>query len=389
MARAEYEFAVIGAGAMGSAAAYQLAKQGRSVLLLEQFEIGHERGSSHGESRIIRLSYDHPVYIRLARVAYQLWAELENDANEQLMLTTGGLDMGVRGHPEFEACVKYMTEEDVSFQFLGPAELKERFPQFELAEGMVGVYQGDAGVLSASKCVKAMVRIAEKLGATVLSNTEVLGLNTGTDRITLDTIEKQYSCKKLIVAGGPWANKLLGHFGMQLPLVISKEQFLYFKPMSPALFNPARCPVYINYSVNRTGNDIDFYGFPMLDIPGVKVAEHHAGPITTADTRTFELDEEGVKRLTARALATLPNLTNDIVASGTCLYTTTPDRNFFIDTLPGDDRIVIAAGFSGHGFKFAPAIGRMLSELADDGTSRLSSELFRFSRYDIAASKPS
>jgi monomeric sarcosine oxidase len=389
MPRADFEFAVIGAGAMGSAAAYQLSKQGRSVALIEQFEIGHERGSSHGESRIIRLSYDHPVYIRLARVSYQLWAELENDANEQLLTTTGGLDMGVRGNVAFEACIRSMVEEDVPFQFLGPDEVKDRFPQFKLEQGMVGVYQGDAGILNATNCVKAMSGLVAKNGGSLLPKTEVLKVVLNNDRIVLHTIERQYTCEKLIVAGGPWANKILANFGMQLPLVVSKEQFVYFKPMSPALFNPARCPVFINYALNRTGSDIDFYGFPMLDIPGVKVAEHHTGPVTTADTRDFELEPDGLKRLCERAPSLIPNLTQDIVASGTCLYTTTPDSNFFIDKVPGDDRVVIAAGFSGHGFKFATAIGRMLCELAEEGSSPLSSELFRFSRYDIAASRPS
>src|SRR5512139_1916598 len=153
----DFEFLIIGAGGMGSAAAYHLARGGRSVLLLEQFEIGHTRGSSHGESRIIRLSYDHPTYVQLAQAAYGLWAELEADAATALLQRTGGLDLSAPFNPIFEACIASLSALRIQREVLTTDEIHRRFPAFRVADGTLGLYQVDAGILPASKCVRVMI----------------------------------------------------------------------------------------------------------------------------------------------------------------------------------------------------------------------------------------
>lgn len=380
---AEFEFIVVGAGAMGSAAAYHLARDGRSVLLLEQFEIGHNRGASHGHSRIIRLSYDHPLYIRLSQAAYALWSELESDGGEKVITATGGLDLSRPGHHSFEACLASMEEMGVNYERLDAREIQRRYPQFRLDPQVVGVFQEDAGILNPSQCLPLMVRMARKHGATVIDNSPVTSFYFDENGIEVYCQERVYRSAKLIVSCGPWSETVLRKVGLGLPLVVSEERYVFFKPQRPELFSIGRFPIFTQHGQNRFGPDIEFYGFPLFGLDGVKVAEHHFGPEVTAEARSFVVPAEVIDRLSRRTQRLIPEAEGEVIHALTCLYANTPDRHFVIDFLPGYPDVVIAAGFSGHGFKFAIAVGRILADLVEKERTELEISPFSLSRFQF------
>jgi monomeric sarcosine oxidase len=377
----DFEYLIIGAGGMGSAAAYHLARDGRSVLLLEQFEIGHTRGSSHGESRIIRLSYDHPTYAQLAQAAYGLWAELELDAGQPLLQRTGGLDLSAPYNPIFEACIASLSALHIRREVLTTDEIHRRFPVFRVADGTIGVYQADAGILPASQCVRVMIDCARHDGAVVIERAPVRSIQLDDDGAKVGTDQAVYRCRKLIICAGPWAGPLLATLGITLPLVVTQEQYAFFQTQTPEKFHPDRMPVFIHYGSSGGSRSIDHYGLPIFGHAGVKVAEHHAGPIVTADTRTFEVDPERLQRLTDYVRTALPATLGEVLHAATCLYTNTPDQHFIIDRLPAYPHVVLAAGFSGHGFKFAILVGRILADLATHGHTPYPIDLFALKRF--------
>ena len=377
----DFEHIIIGAGGMGSAAAYQLARAGRSVLLLEQFHVGHARGSSHGQSRIVRLSYHHPDYVRLAQQAYRLWAELEQDAGEKLLLRTGGLDLSAPRNPIFEACIASLSALRIPRDLLTTYDVQRRFPQFRVPDGTLGLYQADAGILNPSQCVQLLVKRAADYGAALIEQSPARSIQLLDEGAIIETEATQYRCRKLIVCAGPWAGSLLGTLGVQLPLVVTQEQYAIFQPQTPEKFQPGHFPVFIHYGQPQDRQPIDYYGFPICGHTGVKIGEHHAGPSVTADTRTFEVNQERLQRLSDYARVTLPDTQGRVLEAATCLYTNTPDQDFIIDTLPGYPHVAIAAGFSGHGFKFSIVVGQILADLSMSGTTSYPIEMFTLKRF--------
>jgi sarcosine oxidase len=377
----DVEFLIIGAGGMGSAAAYHLAREGRSVLLLEQFEIGHTRGSSHGESRIIRLSHEHPTYVRLAQAAYELWAELEAEAGTTLVQRTGGLDLCAPFNPTFEACIAALSALRIRREVLTADEIQRRFPAFRVADGTIGLYQPDAGILPASHCVRVMVDRARHHGAVVIEHAPARSIRLADEGAEVQAEQATYRCRKLIICAGPWAGPLLATLGISLPLVVTLEQYAFFRAQIPEKFQPVRLPVFIHYGNPAGSSRIDYYGFPIFGHTGVKVGEHHAGPIVTAGTRTFEVDAGRLRRLSDYVRTTLPATNGEVLQATTCLYTNTPDQHFIIDRLPAYPHVVVAAGFSGHGFKFAILVGRILADLATQGNTAYPIDLFTLRRF--------
>jgi sarcosine oxidase len=374
----DFETIIIGAGAMGSAAAYHLARDNRSVLLLEQFEIGHARGSSHGDSRIIRLAYNHPAYIRLAEAAYRLWAELGAETHRQLITPTGGLDMSAPDHPSFKMRVEALQETHTPFEILDTAEMQRRFPQWRLPEKTISIYQATAGILNPGECIALMVDQARTHGAHVLDRTPVRSIRVNDRGAEVVTDDKTYSCKKLIISAGAWAGPLLKTIGVELPLVVTQEQFAYYKVQPSENFQPDRFPVFIHYG---SGGAFDDYGFPIFGHDGIKVGEHHAGPVVTAETRSFEVDPVRLKRLTDYVRAHLPDAIGEAYDATTCLYTNTPDEHFIIDRVPGHSQVIVASPCSGHGFKFSILIGRILANLAETGEGGYPIGLFGLGRF--------
>lgn len=329
-----YDCCVIGAGAMGSATAYHLARSGKSVLLLEQFEIGHENGSSHGNSRVFRLSYEDTVYVSLARAAKPMWLELESEANQKLMYPTGGLDLGEPGSPVFEDCMTAMKAEAVEFEVLNSSQIRARFPQFHISDSIIGIYQNDTAVLNAVECVKAMTSLACTSGAVLKENSPVVELNNKNGMAEISTAAETYRARTVVISAGAWANSLLAHLDLQLPLQVRKEQYLFFEAREPTNFEPGKMPVFLEYGCGET-DIIGMYGFPMLEMNAVKVAAHQRGPYIDLSRRSFELELDGALDVEQYVRKRFGGGLGEVVASKTCLYTNTPDQHFVIDKVPG------------------------------------------------------
>lgn len=378
----QFETIVVGGGAAGCSAAYHLARDGRSVLLLEQFALGHDRGSSHGESRIIRLAYAHPAYIKLARSAFRHWTEIEADAGEQLVFLTGGLDLACAGHKSFENRVSSLQKEGVPHEVIDAAEIRLRYPQFRISNDTMGLVQADAGIVRADRAVQAMAKLVQKLGGAVIDNQTVRSINITDSGATVLTDAATYSCSKLIVTAGAWAAPICSKFGLILPLTVTHEQYAFFQPSRKELFEVGTFPVFIHFSSDASSEVTCRYGFPMFGREGVKVADEQTpGIATTADARSFEIDERRLRRLSDYVQTAIPDAFGEVMHATTCLYTRTPDEDFIIDKLPGYPHVVVASVCSGHGFKFASVTGRILADLAESGATSHEIEKFAISRF--------
>lgn len=374
-----FDVIVIGAGAHGSAAAYHAAKRGQRVLLIEQFAVDHERGSSYGHSRIIRYAYDHPAYVALARAAYSQWASLEAEAGEQLLLISGGVDVGRMSTASFASTVDSLTQMRIPFELLDARQAAQRYPQFRLAEDMMMLFQADAGILRASRCVQAQVRLARASGAQILENTPVISIAPEGDGVRVVTEAGLFSAGRAIVAAGAWANDLLAPLGLPLPLRPTLCQENYFHAERPADFAVGAFPVFIWHERETSG--WMSYGIPSVNDAGAKFSLHGGPDFDPHDLRREPLDAciEAMFRLIATYF---PTMKPTHASSRACLYTMTPDEHFIIDRHPAHPQIVISAACSGHGFKFAPVIGSILCDLALDGRTAHDIELFKASRFE-------
>jgi sarcosine oxidase len=375
-----YDVIVVGAGAAGSATAYHSAKAGHRTLLLEQFEIDHGRGSSHGASRIIRYAYDHPIYIQMAKAAYPAWSELEEEAGETLVVHTGGVDFSRRGEPMFEGMLRSLVETGIPHEIFSPEEARHRFPQFRLDDDMLMLYQDDAGALKASRCVLAHVRLARRHGAVVLDNTPVLKISAAGDVVTVETTQGIFQAAKLILAAGAWTRRLVNLLDMDLPLTPVKCQENYFEADTSADYEPGRFPVFIAHFPEAYGYMP--YGLPSLDGSGVKVALH-GGPSFDPEQPERQTDQHVIEMVKAFMQKHIPGATGRLISSRVCLYTMTPDEHFVIDLHPEHANVVIASCCSGHGFKFSPVLGKILADLALTGQTEHDISLFRASRFAL------
>jgi sarcosine oxidase len=362
---------VLGLGGLGSGAAYWLSKRaGANVLGIEQFELGHVRGESQDHSRIIRLSYHLPVYVELAKRAYESWDMLAADAGESLVLRTGGLDLGPRsGAIPLQGYADSMSKAGVAYEWLDAREIMRRWPQWILPDDVHGLFQARAGIAMAARANAAHQKMARAFGATLLENTKVTAIASRQGEVQVYSGGVTYTGRQLIVAAGPWSSMILGHLGADIPLEVTQEQVTYFSSPTPEEFAPDRFPVWIWM------DDPSYYGFPVFGEKGPKVARDAGGKPVTADTRTFEPDAEAIQRIREFLAKFLPGAAGPEIYTKTCLYTLTPDRDFVIDRVPGTDNVWIAIG-AGHAFKFASVIGRILSELAID--ARTPSDLHPF-----------
>ena len=362
--RTDYDFIALGLGGLGSSAAYWLARgAGRDVLGLEQFELGHVRGESQDHSRIIRLSYHTPAYVRLARRAYESWALLEADARESCILKCGGLDLAPRqSRIPLDPYLSSLSAEGVPFEHLDAAEIRRRFPQFTVTDDCHGIYQPDGGIAMAARANAAHQRMAREHGATLRDRTPVTSVRSVGGEVEVVAGDVAYRCRKLVVAAGPWSNTILGMLGQALPLEVTQEQVTYYATPHLREFEPGRFPVWIWM------DDPCYYGFPAFGEAATKIAQDAGGRPTTPEGRSFEPDPENFARVHAWAERYLPRALGPVLYTKTCLYTLTPDRDFVIDRVPEHEDIVVAIG-AGHAFKFASVIGRILSELAQAGTT--------------------
>ncbi len=371
-----YDAIVLGAGALGSAAAYHLAKAGQRVLLLEQFEIDHQKGSSYGFSRIIRYAYDHPIYVGLMKAAYPAWALLEEEAGEKLYTRTGGLDFGAPDQVSLQNVINCLTQLEIPHEVLNAEETHKRFPQFHLDENFIALYQSDTGILSASKCVWAHVRLAEQYGATILPNTPITEVIPHTNGVTIKTVNNSYRAAHLIVTAGSWMKSILAGLGLDVPLEPERCQEIYFNTDNPQNYLSNRFPAFIAHMKDTYGQMP--YGIASHQDSGLKIAFH--GGKRVNHPVDYTPDPAEVKRAQQFAGHYLPDVTT-LRSTRICLYTMTPDEHFLLDKHPAYSHIVFAGGCSGHAFKFSNLIGRILTDLALNGTTNHDISLFSVSRF--------
>lgn len=375
-----FDTIVLGAGAMGSAAAYHLSKRGQRTLLLEQFEIDHQKGSSYGYSRIIRYSYDYTPYIDLARTVYPMWAAFEEEAGEKLHITTGGLDFGPPGDPVLENTLKAVQTANIPHEILSPVETHYRFPQFQLDEGWSTIYQPDSGLLRASKSVLAHVRLAERYGATTLANTPVTKINVQQNGVEIITQQETYRAARLIITAGGWARTVLAQTDLNLPLTPLRTQEAYFQPKKIADYETQNFPVFMAHLETLYAET--FYGLPSVDNSGVKLGVHGGSLVNHPSEIDYSPDLEIIEQVRIFTKHHMPDAAAAPLSSARiCLYTMTPDEHFIVDQHPEYPHVVIGAGFSGHGFKFSPLIGSILADLALENTTQHDISLFKVSRF--------
>ncbi|HYG76933.1 MAG TPA: N-methyl-L-tryptophan oxidase [Planctomycetota bacterium] len=368
---------VIGGGAMGCATAWQLARRGASVRLIEQYAIGHELGSSHGYSRIIRRAYfEHPDYVPLVDRAYELWRELESATGETLLKITGIVEMGSPEGPLLKGSGLSCREHRIPHEILSAAQIRKRFPQFEVPLWMSGIWQKDAGILAVERCLLAMRSEAKKLGAEINEEEEVLSIDPGRGKcgMSVRTRRGTYSANAAVVCAGPWTVRMLSE--LNLPLIVTRQAMGFYKPLKRELFELGTFPLFL---MEVGGHN--FYGFPFFGIDAMKVAHHHGGQIVSADTVDRNFNREDDTLLREYLESYIPQAAGPLTLGKVCLYTCTPDMDFILDLHPRHKNIAIAAGFSGHGFKFATTVGEVMADLATRGKTDLPVRRFTLGRF--------
>jgi len=360
-----WDAVVVGCGGMGGAAAYHLARRGVKVLAVERFSVGHDRGSSHGQTRIIRRAYfEHPSYVPLVNRAYELWGDLEAECGVTLVNRTGLVLFGPDDGVILSGVRRTVACHDIAIEEVAGDEFKDRFGRPDVAENWSAVYEADAGFLSVDACVRAHVRCAEACGATVLPGVAVRSFEVVGSDVLITTDDGQRLCtRSLVVCAGAWSADMLA--SMRLPLEVRRKVVCWFKPNDSRYDVNSGCPVF--------GFDVApqfFYGFPDLDGRGVKVGLHMGGDVARSadvvDRVVNDHDIATVRKFTRRYL---PGLSDEVSDASVCLYTMTPDEHFIVDRHREYGQVAFAAGFSGHGFKFAPIIGSVLADWVTTGST--------------------
>jgi sarcosine oxidase len=368
-----YDTIVVGVGGMGSAALRHLARRGQRVLGLERFAVPHAFGSSHGVTRIIRLAYyEDPAYVPLLRRAYELWRELEAESGERLLHVTGSVDAG----PEiFEGSLRSCQEHDLPHEVLSGAELGRRFPAYRLPADTDVLLQPDGGFLLPERCIVQHARLAEAAGAVLRQGERVLGWEPAGDGVRVRTEGAVYEAERLVLCAGAWSQDVAR---LAPGLVTAERQVLaWFHPLEPELFEPERFPVF-----NLVVPEGRWYGFPVFGIPGFKVGRyHHRGEEVDPDAfeRAAGPDDEAL--LHGFAERYFPAGAGPTSSLETCLFENSPDEHFLLDVHPDCPQAIVAAGFSGHGFKFCSVVGEILADLALEGATRHEIDFLRLGRF--------
>jgi sarcosine oxidase len=371
-ASAPWDVAVVGLGAMGSAAAYHLAARGLRVLGLDRHAPPHALASSHGRTRIIREAYfEHPLYVPLVRRAYDLWAALERDSGRSLLRITGGLNLG-RPDSVLVAGARCSVEEHgLAHAMLTAGEVRARFPALQPHEGTVALWEPRAGILDPEACVAAHLQAAAAHGAALRCDEPVLRWSASGDGLVVVTARGEHRARRVILAAGPWIRSLLPD--LHLPLTVERQVQFWFEPTEPTdAFAPERCPVHLW----ELDDGRYFYGFPDLG-HGVKLAMHHGGECIDPDRVRREVGDDEVASVRELVRRHVPAADGPLRDAAVCLYTNTPDGHFWIDAHPTYPDVLVASACSGHGFKFASAIGEILADLVTRGDTAFDLTPFR------------
>jgi len=365
---------VIGLGIMGSATAWALARRGVRVVGLEQYAPFHALGSSHGKTRIIREAYfESPEYVPLVQRAYELWDELGERTGRRLLRVTGGVSIGRLDSPFIVGARESAQRHGLAHELLDAQEARKRFPVLALPDDFVALVEGRAGILFAEECWRAFCEDAVRHGAELRFGVRVHGFVLDGEGMTVETDSGRLRADRVVVTAGPWSTTLLADLG--LPLEVRRVLVVHVQPDDPTRFRPEVLPIFI-----MDVPEGEYYGFPFLPDQGVKFGRHDDGEVCTPESVRRTVTDDEVRWMTGVLERYLPGAAREILMTVTCLYTMTPDSHFVIDRHPEWPQVVFAAGFSGHGFKFASVMGEALADLALEGASRLPIGFLSFRR---------
>jgi sarcosine oxidase len=360
-----YDVIVLGVGGMGSATVYELARRGRRVLGLEQFGLAHDRGSSHGVNRIIRLAYaEHPSYVPLLRRAYQLWRELQERAGEPLLFITGGVDVGAPDSRMVTGSLLSCHEHNLPHELWSADELSRRFPGFRLPGELVAVYQADGGFVLSERAILAHVAAAQELGAEVHTFERVLGWSAEGRGVAVRTDRASYRADRLVITAGAWVGQAVP--ALARVAVPERQVLIWTRPLRPELFALGVFPIF-----NMEAAEGHYYGFPIYGIPGFKLGKyHHRHEQSQPDGMNRAVDAEDERVLREGIERYFPDANGPTLAMKTCLFTNTADEHFILDRHPEFEQVWIASPCSGHGYKFAPVVGEIMADFALEGSCR-------------------
>jgi len=369
-------------------AAWRLAQKGHEVVALERFRVDHDRGSSFGDSRIVRRVYADPLYTALMADSYRLWNELEElharDAGAASLVNwCGGIFFGSKSDPQIAAAQAALDANQVPNALWSRAECERRYPAMRFAEEEVALYEPSMGYARASRCVRAAVELARKSGARILEETVVAGIEADGAGVVVTTEGgEKFRADRLLVAAGAWTQPLLASLGVSLPLVVTRQVVIHLEPEgSPENFGIGRIPVWIDAGAN-------VYGFPHIagGQPGVRVSQHDLGEATTPSSVNRSIAETDLEAVRRYARRRFKGLSDRVAHAKVCLYTNTPDSDFIIDSVPGLPAVTFISACSGHGFKFTPLLGEIAGALVTDQETPYDLSRFRLDRFHAVKS---
>ncbi|MCJ8009420.1 N-methyl-L-tryptophan oxidase [Lederbergia wuyishanensis] len=373
----EFDVAIVGLGSMGSFAFWQLARMGVNVVGFDRYRPGHDKGAGHGETRIFRTAYGEGVeYVPLLKEARTLWRELEAETGVELYIENGGTMFG----PKDDIFIKTVEESvhtfNLPYKKYSGLEAKEVYPQINFKENQVAIYEEYAGFIKPELSIETAVNRGEELGGTVFTDSPVNNIHANEGGVTIICEDKQFRVKKVIVSSGGWTSQLLPE--LKLPLTLERQVLVWYNAKNPEKFTPEKFPIF-----SRMKDGIGFYGFPTVDGKTVKVALHHGGQVVNhpdeVDRDIYETDLEPV---TEKVKEYFPDLIPVPVKAKTCFYTNTPDEHFILGAAPGLPNVTLLGPMAGHGFKFAPIMGKIAAELATNKTPTLEISIFDPSRFN-------
>jgi sarcosine oxidase len=371
-----FDAIVLGVGGMGSAACYELARRGRRVLGLDQFPLIHDRGSSHGQTRIIRTAYyEHPSYVPLLRRAWVRWYELEQRIGRHLLTECACLSIGPESGRLIRGVQASAAEHGLTIKNMTVADIARRTP-FRFPEGYAGVLERQAGFLAVEECVRAHVDSAMSLGAEIHPEEPVRQWKAVGDGVEVTTDKATYRAARLVITAGAWAAQMLAD--LKVPLRVMRQVMLWIDvSANPYTFRRDHFPIFI--AETPLG---EFYGLPAIDEYGLKVARHYGAPeVAGPDEINWDATTEDVPPVKAFLDRHVLGAGGAVTNGQVCMYTLTPDRHFVIDRHPEFPQVSVACGFSGHGFKFASVVGEILADLAERGETSHSVDMFRATRF--------